>query len=141
MGQRLNTKQFNQILIDEAAKRSPTYAKALEKAKLGVLDPEEAKAVIGALSNDQTFLNSISEGTKAIIGAQVDAAAGMYDKSRFDTSNWSETNRSIQDLATADRGVRQQQDLQNLINPQLRHDMTKRLVGSGMSLLPLLFGN
>ena len=140
MGQRLNTKQFNQILIDEAAKRSPTYAKALEKAKLGILDPEEAKAVLGALSNDQTFTNSILEGTKAIIGAQVDAARGMYVKD-IDTSQWGPEHRSIQDLATQDRGVRQQQDLQNLINPQLRHDMTKRLVGSGMSLLPLLFGN
>ena len=136
---RLNTKQFNQILIEEAAKRSPTYAKALEKAKLGVLKPEEAKAVIGALSNDQTFTNSILEGTKAIIGAQVDAARGMYVKD-IDTSQWGPDHRSIQDLATADRGVRQQQDLQNIINPQLKHDMTTRIIGSGMSLLPLLFG-
>ena len=141
MGQRLNTKQFNQILVQEAAKRSPTYAKALEKAELGILSQEEAKAVLGSLSSDQTFTNTLLEGTKAIIGAQVDAAAGMYDKSRFDTSNWSETNRSIQDLATQDRGVRQQQDLQNIINPQLKHDMTTRIIGSGMSLLPLLFGN
>ena len=64
----------------------------------------------------------------------------MYVKD-IDTSQWDTEHRSIQDLATQDRGVRQQQDLQNLINPQLRHDMTKRLVASGMSLLPLLFGN
>jgi len=140
MGQRLNTKQFNQILIEEAAKRSPTYAKALEKAQLGILKPEEAKAVIGALSNDRTFTNSLIEATKTAGMVPVEAARGMYVKD-IDTSQWGPEHRSIQDLATQDRGVRQQQDLQNLINPQLRHDMTKRLVGSGAALIPLLFGN
>ena len=140
MGQRLNTKQFNQILIEEAAKRSPTYAKALEKAQLGILKPEEAKAVIGALSNDRTFTNSLIEATKTAGMVPVEAARGMYVKD-IDTSQWGPEHRSIQGLATQDRGVRQQQDLQNLINPQLRHDMTKRLVGSGAALIPLLFGN
>ncbi len=140
MGQRLNTKQFNQVLIEEAARRSPTYAKALEKAKLGRLTKDEAKAVLGSLSNDQTFTNTLLEATKAAGMIPVDAARGMYVKD-IDTSQWGPEHRSIQDLATQDRGVRQQQDLQNIINPQLRHDMTSRLIGSGMSLLPLLFGN
>jgi hypothetical protein len=31
--------------------------------------------------------------------------------------------------------------LQNVINPQLRHDMTSRIIGSGAALLPYLLGN
>ena len=131
-----NAAKLQDLMVQQAS-MNPGYLQLKEKAKSGLLSRDEAAQEINKLLKDNNFASTMSTALKEAAMAPAYAIEGL---TKGVDTRLPEGHQMLGDVGLGFRDKKQKQDLQNVINPQLRHDMTSRIIGSGAALLPYLLG-
>jgi len=132
-----NAAKLQDLMVQQAS-MNPGYLQLKEKVKNGLVSRDEAALEINKLLKDNNFASTMSTALKEAAMAPAYAIEGL---TKGVDTRLPEGHQMLGDVGLGFRDKKQKQDLQNVINPQLRHDMTSRIIGSGAALLPYLLGN